>query len=186
MLPYVRHFAAQGESAWLDWLAVLGEESDLGVLMDWVRRPDLGVMRARLLGRFGHPVAIEALLALMQSPDVALAVAAGESFALATGSDVQGARVELPVAADADEFEREFAPKVWLPDLDKARKLWSQRGGTWKEGRRWSRGYEVSGPCSPELVGQVDMQARWEIGVRSALAGNRLVAPPPPDCHGPV
>lgn len=138
-----------------------------------------GPRRCALLGRAGHPDGIEALIAAMTDADPQTAAAAGTAFTRLTGLDIAGQRRTLPVSADADEFEREFADDVWLPDAERARQQWQRLGGQWSAGRRWSRGHEVSATLSSAAQASMDLAARWDFGMRAALAGARLMAPPP-------
>jgi uncharacterized protein (TIGR02270 family) len=178
-LPLLRHVSAQGDAVALRWLAVLGGPEDVPTL----QRAALAIAdpeaRCRLLARFGHPSALNALVRWMAEPDVALAAASGEAFARITGIDLRARREQLPVPADADDFEREMAPLVWLPDADKARAAMDERGAEWMQGTRWCQGQRVDTAPAPEQFSAFDLEARWDIGARAALARRAVCVPPP-------
>lgn len=178
-MPLLRQFAASGELPALHWLAVLGGPEDVPLLQNAAIEMRDGAARCALLARFGHPSALNALLIWMGGSDPALAVAAGEAFTRITGAEVRGERKALPVADDADEFTREMAPEVWFPDVQKARALMERRGAEWAAGTRWCNGLRLDGEVSRELLSQLDLEARWEVAVRAALAGRPVSAPAP-------
>jgi hypothetical protein len=132
-----------------------------------------------LLARHGHPAALPLLLPWMAPEDVALAAAAGEAYTRITGQDVRGERRSLPVAGDADEFERDMAPEVWLPDAKLAQATLERHGNTWAAGLRWGQGRCLDAPLAREVVAQLDLEARWDAAARSALSGRMISAPPP-------
>lgn len=173
-----RQLAEGGDAVGLEHWAAVG---DTALQAPWTNllAATPAPSRCALLARSGHPDAIEALLALMAEPDPAAAAAAGTAFTRLTGLDVEGERRTLPVNADADDFEREFAPDVWLPDAARAQQLWNRHHAQWRGGRRWCRGHEVSATLSTAAQASIDLAARWDFGMRAALAGARLMAPPP-------
>jgi len=180
--PWARDRAqrlAQGGSAGaLQWLAAIGESADLPVLRAAVAGQDGAAPCLELAGRFGHCAMIELLLGAMASDDPAQAAAAALEFARIVGVEVRGQRRTLAVADDADEFEREFAPQVWLPDLAKAGRLWQQNAEKWRAGERWCRGHEIARSLPRSAQPWIDLQAFWDFGARAALAGKRAFAPP--------
>ena len=115
----------------------------------------------------------------MSGTDPALAVAAGEAFTRITGAEVRGERKALPVAEEADEFTREMAGEVWFPDVPKARALMERRSAEWAAGTRWCNGVRLDGEVSREQLTQLDLEARWDVAARAALAGRPVSAPPP-------
>jgi len=173
-----RRLAEQGSPVGLEWLAAVGDADALAVLSVAIEDSSSGPERLALAGRFGHPATIERLLAKMDPGDPALAAAAGDAFARITGTEVRGTRQSLPVGDDADEFAREFAPHVWLPDAAKAQQLWERHGESWRAGQRWCRGCEVSSSLKREAQSKIDMEGFWDFGARAALAGSRAFAPP--------
>jgi hypothetical protein len=163
----------------LRWLAVLGGPEDVPMLQRAALAIEDAEARCRLLARFGHPSALNALVRWMAEPDIALAAASGDAFARITGIDLRARREQMPVPADADEFEREMAPLVWLPDAAKARTVMEDRGAEWMQGTRWCQGQRVDPEPGPDRLPAFDLEARWDIGARAALAGRPVCVPPP-------
>jgi len=170
----------------------LAEDGDLHALGLWAAtaegatlasappQPALdAIQRCKLAARCGHPEGIAMLIAAMADADARLSAAAGTAFTRITGCDVEGERKTLPVSADADDFEREFTADVHLGDDKRAQQRWAQHGEQWRAGRRWNRGHEVSATLSTAAQAAIDLAARWDFGLRAALAGVRLMAPPP-------
>lgn len=178
-MPLLRQLGASGDAVALHWLAVLGSEEDVGVLHEAALVIDDPVARCTLVARFGHPSALNALLRWMTDVDMALAVAAGEAFTRITGVEIRGTRRVLPLPDSADEFAREMAPDVWLPDVPKARALMQRHGADWAAATRWCKGLRVDGELVPDLLAQLDLEARWEVAARAALAGRPVSAPSP-------
>jgi hypothetical protein len=115
----------------------------------------------------------------MAESHVPLAVAARHAFSRMTGEDIRGARQRLPVPDDADDFTRDMAPDVWLPDVAKAQALLAQHGERWAAGGRWCMGHRLDGEVGRDLLPQLDFDARWDVAARAALAGRLISAPPP-------
>lgn len=178
-MPLLRQFAGGGESPALHWLAVLGGQEDAPLLQKAGLEIADGAARCTLLVRFGHPSALHALLLWMNGDDPALAVAAGEAFTRITGVEIRGERKPLPLPEGADEFDREMAPDVWFPDVAKARALMERHGTEWAAGTRWRNGVRLDGEVSREQLIQLDLEARWEVAARAALAGRPVSAPAP-------
>lgn len=172
-----RQLAEAGDALGFAWWAAVGDTAAASWPTLLAARPP--AERCALLARAGHADGIETLLALMEDADPQAAAAAGTAFTRLTGLDVDGSRHTLPVSADADDFEREFANDVWLPDAARARQAWERHGERWRAGRRWCRGHEVSATLSSAAQATIDLAARWDFGMRAALAGARLMAPPP-------
>jgi uncharacterized protein (TIGR02270 family) len=178
-LSALRQLAPQGDAAALHWLAVLGTPEDAPVIQKAALAMPDATARCSLLSRYGHPSALNALVLWMAESDVPLAVAAREAFTRLTGDDIRGARQRMPVPDDADEFTRDMAPDVWMPDVAKARALLAQHGERWASGKRWCAGHRLDGEVTRELLPQLDFDARWDVAVRAALAGRVISAPPP-------
>jgi hypothetical protein len=178
-LKLVRHLAAGGDRLALDWLAVLGTTDDLSLFLRCGRSPALGEDRCQLLARYGHPQVIELALEWMEDEDPLIAEAASEAFERITALDVRGERHTLEVADDSDDFAREFAPDVWLPDSKRARSLWEQNKSRWQSGSRWCRGFDLTSGCPREVLDQLSLESRWEVGARAAMAGKRIIEPAP-------
>ncbi len=178
-MPLLRQVAAGGDAVALHWLAVLGSDEDAPLLQKAALAMDDAATRCALLARYGHPSALNALVRWMDPADVTLAVAAGDAFTRITGADIRGQRTTLPVPEDADEFTREMAPEVWLPDAGKARALMGQHGAEWAGGSRWCKGLRLDGETIGEILTQLDFEARWDAAARAAMEGWRLSAPAP-------
>lgn len=178
-LPVLRASAEGGDAAGLHWLAVLGTADDMTTIQQAALAMDDDGARCALLARFGHPSALNALVRWMESSGMPLAVAACEAFTRLTGLDIRGERRQMTVPDDADEFDREMAPLVWMPDAGKARTLLEQHGQHWSIGLRWCRGQRLDGEVPRELLVRLDLEARWEVAARAALRGQPISAPSP-------
>lgn len=178
-LPLLRSRAASGDAMALHWLTILGGPEDVSVVQKAALQLDDVRQRCALLARFGHPSALNALVRWMAGEDVALAVASGEAFTRITGQDIRGERRQLPVAAAADDFDREMSPDVWLPDMKKATALMERHADTWGAGGRWCQGIRLDGAQSHAALLPLDLEARWDTAARAALAGRAISAPPP-------
>jgi uncharacterized protein (TIGR02270 family) len=177
-LPALRKAAAEGDAVALRWLAVLGCNEDLPLVQRGTLALDDGPARCALLARHGHPTGLNALVRWMDEGDEGTQVAAGEAFELLTGIDVRGERRQVTPPDGADDFAREMAPLAWFPATDKAHAALQQHGSTWAGGQRWRRGLCLDNAPTAEQARTLDMQSRWDIAARVALAGG--AAPPPP------
>ena len=176
--PTLRNFAAEGDTVALRWLATLSAADDLPLVQRGALALASGAERCALLARHGHPGGLNALVRWMQEDDEATAVAAGQAFEQITGIDVRGDRRQLSVPADADDFDREMAPLAWFPDAGKAHTALQQHQANWAAGLRWRRGLCVAQELDAAEIATLDMQARWDMAARVALAGG-AAAPPP-------
>jgi len=179
VLPLLRQRVGEGDAEALSGLAVLGTVDDAPLIRQAVLDMPDGPARCEVLARFGHPMALNALLRWMEPAAPALAEAAGQAFTRITGHDVRGERTQLVAAEGADDFAREMAPDVWLPDAGKARRLLESHGNEWAQGTRWCHGQRLDGPLSGEALRPLDLEARWDAAARAALTGQRISAPPP-------
>lgn len=178
LMPLLRQLVAEGDGVALHWLSVLAEEGDVHSVQKAVlAQLDVG-RRCALLARFGHPSALNALVRWMAPDDVPLAAAAGHAFTRITGVDVRGRRTVMPVADDADDFTRDMAPSVWLPDADKALSVLTQRSAEWSPASHWCQGVCLDGEITPGQLLTLDLDARWDVAARSAMAGRVISAPP--------
>lgn len=180
-VPLLRHQAERGDAVALHWLAVLGGEEDVPLVQQAALALEDASACCRLLARFGHPSGLNALVRWMGDLPASpvRAVAAGEAFQRITGIEVHGERRQLPVADDADEFDREMSPLVWMPDAAKAQTVMEQKGAAWAEGSRWCQGLRLDVEATPSLLATVDLEQRWDMGARAAMVG-RPVCPPQP------
>ncbi|MEC5386805.1 hypothetical protein VVD49_13805 [Uliginosibacterium sp. H3] len=179
VLPALAQLAQRGDLVGWRGLAALGDARCVPLLTSGLQEEIPLALRAPLAARWGHPVAIEHMLAQMRDADPVQAAAAGDAFTRMTGFDVEGRRETPPVAEDTDVFAREFAEDVWLPDIDKAQRFWTQHAERWQAGARWCRGFEITASLPSAAQQQISMQARWDFGARAALSGARIFAPPP-------
>lgn len=178
-MPLLRQMAAEGDVVALHWLAVLGGDEDAALLQRAALAIDDATARGALLARYGNPSALNALVHWMDGADFALAVASRETFTRITGADIRGQRKTLPVPDDADAFTREMAADVWLPDVAKARALMERHSAEWAAGSRWCNGVRVDGEVARDVLTTLDLEARWDVAARAALAGRPVSAPAP-------
>lgn len=178
-LGALRKLADTGDPVALEWLAAVGTEEDLPRIREAAARIEIPEPRFELLARFGHPAVLDDLVQAMSDLDVAVSSAAGEAFIQMTGFDVRAARKTVPVAEDADEFEREFAPLVWVPDAAKAQAHVRQHQAHYRARTKWRCAVDVSPGCTLAALATVDLQARWDACGRAALLGKPLSLPPP-------
>lgn len=171
--------AAAGDAVALHWLAILGSTDDAPVIQKAALAMPDAQARCELLARFGHPSALNALVRWMGGDDVALAHASGEAFTRMTGIEIRGERRRMPVAEGADEFTREMAPDIWMPDVQKARTLMERHGAEWSASQRWCAGRRMDDGVSREQLPALDLEARWDVAARAALVGRPVSAPPP-------
>jgi len=151
-------------------LAILGKPFDLERILGVARAAELGPLRFRVLGTFGHPGVVETLLEAMQSKDPLTAAAAGAAFTKITGADIESdQKVQVPPedGSEPDEFEREFLDEVTLPDPASARAHWEQVKAEFSSGTRWCHGLNLSGAPTPELLVQLDLESRRQACLRS-------------------
>lgn len=174
----VRRLAIMGDEVGLGWRAALCPEDEQDEVLELIAAQPVA-LRAKLAARLGRPQALEAVLGWMADPDPAFAAAAGLAWERMTGLSVQGQRASLPPASDADPLEQEFPTMVWLPDLPRARRQWSDQAERWRAGQRWCRGFDVQTTLSSEAQRAIDPEGRWDFGARAAWAGAPVFAPPP-------
>lgn len=177
----IRRLAESGDPIGIGWLAAVGGPDAAPVLREIFAKPVPAASRARAAARLGHPALIDLVFDDMQSTDALTAASAGEAFMRLTGIDVQGKRTTVPPSDTADEFEREFAADVWLPDVARARAAWDQHNSRWQAGARWCRGCDISSRLAKDDRQRIDLEALTDFGARAALAGERVMPPPPID-----
>jgi uncharacterized protein (TIGR02270 family) len=158
----------------IQFLAILGKPSDLSRILVVAKVNELGPQRFRALGAFGHPGVIETLLEGMKSEDPLTATAAGEAFTKITGADIesdQTAQVPPEDGSEPDEFEEEFLDEVALPNSDSAQAHWQQAKAEFSSGTRWCRGSNLTQSAGREVLGQLDLESRWEACLRGRFEG---------------
>lgn len=177
LLDYCRQVGRQPSPAMLDvlrMLAILGEPSDLELILRIGRESHLGPPRLAVLGAYGHPGVVAYLLSQIRSDDAPAAFAAGQAFTKITGADIESEqRVELPPedGSEPDEFESEFLEEVKLPDPKLAELHWDKVKEQFKKGTRRCRGFDLSQTAGSELLSQLDMESRWEACLRGKYHG---------------
>jgi pSer/pThr/pTyr-binding forkhead associated (FHA) protein len=155
-------------------LAILGQPIDLPRIRRIGQAAGLGPFRYRVLGAFGHPQMMDEILAGLGPEDARRAVAAAAAFTKITGVDIESdERVTLPPedGSEPDEFEREFLEEVKLPDPKLAEQHWNKVKEQFRKGTRWCRGFDFSQTAGPDDLPELDMESRWEAGLRGKYHG---------------
>jgi 3-oxoacyl-[acyl-carrier-protein] synthase-1 len=157
------------EAAALELLAILGGSEDLPLVLTVGRTRDLGPLRYRILGMFGHPNVVDCLLEGIEDPDCRSSCAAGAAFSRVTGCTIDSGRhVEARPerGGDADEFEQHFLDDLVLPDPRLANDFWLAERSRFLTATRWARGLSIQDGASFGGVARLDLQARWESCLR--------------------
>jgi uncharacterized protein (TIGR02270 family) len=155
-------------------LAILGQPQDLPTVLAIGQADWLGPRRLPVLGAYGHPAVVEALLTQVDSPEPRTATAAGAAFTKLTGCDIDSdRRVQLPPedGSEPDEFQKEFLDEVRLPDPERARAHWQNVKGSTYRGTRWCRGFDLSRGAPGDILAQLDLESRWETCLRGKWEG---------------
>jgi HEAT repeat protein len=161
----------------LELLAILGEERDLPVMEGVAAARELGAVRYRVLGAFGHPALVEAILEGLEDPDPVVAGAAAAAFTKLTGQDIGSERyVSAEPRPGAASEEAGGAEPVWqapvrLPDPARARAHWREAGGRFAGSARICRGFDLARGLGVEEFAALDMESRWEVCLRARFAG---------------
>lgn len=172
-----RKFAATPSADHLDlleMLAILGGRDDLPLMTAVGNTVELGPVRFRLLGAFGHPALMDVILTGIADLDAATAAAAGAAFTKMTGQDIDSNdRATLPhvIVDEADEFAAEFAEEVVLPDPERARRYWQEMTDWVTHVPRLCRGYDIGRGLDQNAFAALDMEARWEVMLRCRFTG---------------
>jgi hypothetical protein len=175
----LRWLVSEGDAVALGWLAAVGGPEEDSLVQGALPRLLPPLQQPALLGRCGRPWGLPLLLQWMRGPDPKLAAAALSAYGRLTGEDLRGPRVTPPSGPDADDFEREMAPSVVLPDLAQVDLHHDEHGATLAAGGRWNRGRDIGGAPDAAALKHVDLPSRWDACARAALA-RRPIAPPPP------
>jgi hypothetical protein len=178
VLPRLRRAMPGGDSVVAEWLAVLGQAEDMVTVGAFALGQEPPHARCALLARGGHPRFLPLLTQWLEGDDGVLALEAQAAFTRITGEDIRGERRGLPPADPEDDFDREMAPLVWLPDPARARALLAQHGATWAAAERWCQGRRMEIALADGVLRELDFQCRWDATARAALSGLRLSAPP--------
>ena len=178
-LPVLRQLASAGDSAALQWLAIVTTGEDGGLIVAQLKLIESSQSRCDLLVRFGHPGVLKILRDWMSGDDALLASLSGEAFTRITGFDVRGERIQLPINESADDFDREFSPLIWTTDIHKVDAYMQQNGSRLNGPKRWSRGLSLDGAVTSETMVAMDLKIRWDQLARHRLAGELSSQPEP-------
>jgi uncharacterized protein (TIGR02270 family) len=179
VLPVLHQLASAGDSVALQWLAIVTTGEDGALIVAQLKSIESAQSRCDLLVRFGHPGVLKILRDWMSSDDALLTSLSGEAFTRITGFDVRGERIQAPISESADDFDREFAPLIWTPDIHKVDVYMQQNGSLLNGAKRWSRGLSLEGAEMPETLVAIDLQIRWDQLARHRLAGDQSSQPEP-------
>jgi hypothetical protein len=178
-LKGLRILVGEGDVEALGWLAAVGRPEDDVLVHQAMEQLLPPLDQAALLGRTGRPAGIETLCRWMRGSDMPLAAAAMQAYMRITGEDLRGSRTTPPPREGADEFERDMAAPIWLPDLVRLQAHQDACGQALQNGQRWNRGRELGECPSTETLARIDLPARWDACARAALARQPVAAPPP-------
>ncbi|CAD5373636.1 conserved hypothetical protein [Rubrivivax sp. A210] len=178
VLRGLRFLVQEGDAAALGWLAAVGTPEDDALIAQALPAVLPPLQQAALAGRWAGAPAVNLLAGWMRGSDAALAAAARDAFTRISGEDFRGDRVTPSPKADADDFEREMAPSVWLPDLVRVQAHLDQHGQALRAGARHNRGCALDGLPGAAVLARIDLPARWDAAARAALA-RQPFAPPP-------
>ncbi|MEZ6117695.1 MAG: FHA domain-containing protein [Pirellulaceae bacterium] len=176
LLDYCRGIAAGPDlDRWeaVRLFALLGEPSDLDIVIQILRNPRNKAARFEIARLFGHWAVIEDLIVTMESNQPHDVVRAAEAFSGITGINIDSSeRVALlpEDGSEPDEFEQEFLDRVFLPDLPKAKQFWNQQQASYKKGTRWCCGNNASAGSTSFRV-SLDLRSRWEVTLRDHYHG---------------
>lgn len=134
--------------------------------------PAFGPKRHAIAAAFGHPVMIDYLITEMESDDPATASGAAAAFTRMLGVSVDsGRRATLPppTGHEPDDFEVAFLEEVELPDVSRARELWSRARPRLAQATRVAQGIDVSTGITRETFGLLDMASRRELCLRARV-----------------
>jgi uncharacterized protein (TIGR02270 family) len=177
LLEHCRKLAAKPTPTHYEALllvGILGKPEDLQRILLVGNMVELGPRRFRVLGAYGHPGVVDTLQNGMRSSDPLTAAGAAAAFTKITGSDINsGARVPVPSAGGEGpaDFDNEFLEEVSVPDLQRAQDHWNAVRAQFAKGTRWCQGLNLGQQGLKEVVGQLDLQSRWEASLRGQFEG---------------
>ncbi len=178
VLDYCDSIAQNASPEDLDALllyGILGQPSYLQRILTLGEATELGPDRFRVIGAYGHPATVDALLARMSDADAATAFAAGEAFTRITGIDVDSDRrekLEPEDSSESFETEEEFLEEVALPDAQLAESHWNAVKDQLSQAVRCCRGRVLGDIVNEQMLAGLDMQSRWEACLRGKYYGN--------------
>jgi uncharacterized protein (TIGR02270 family) len=158
----------------LDLLAVLAGPEDVQLMQRIAETAELGPVRYRILGSYGHPDLVDYVFRGMENEDPKVAFAAGAAFTKMTGANIDSLSVAEvpPEGADPDDpVAAEFSEPVTLPDVEAARREWQRLGPAVRGAGRLATGKDVSRALDAATFAALDMQTRYECCLRSRFYG---------------
>jgi uncharacterized protein (TIGR02270 family) len=181
----VRWAAAKGQPEALCFLGVVGDASDLELLIHAVGREEQAAAAIRGLGALGCIQAVPLLLEWMRTET--LAAAAGAAFVRLTGlNDLARRPAERPPVREnelRDKVRQEDAlaldeadEELELPDPDRARAIWEAQAGAFDADGVWQCGRNLGQTLIGPAFGELSLQARRDTYLRAC---SRPGAPPP-------
>ena len=144
-------------------LAVLGKAEDLSQIVAISERLELGTLRFAILGAYGHPQVMPAIMNAIQSQDANDSLAARRAFCKMTG-------VEAPVVEESSIRDTQVDPSAPARiNVDAATKHWLELKRRFPESTRWCRGLDLSHEPSAEILERLDLESRWECCLRGRV-----------------
>ena len=145
----------------LTFLGVLGDRSDLPILLNSIRRPRLTAAALAGLGSLGSIGVVPALLDAMA--DAKLAHAAGRAFVRITGAADIGASTPSPPPEDLTEEEQGTWDESLPPDPAKARAWWEQERGRLSLAARYQSGHDVTKMPLGDRFDEMPLETRLDL-----------------------
>ena len=146
----------------VEFLGILGNAADLGVLRNALAEPSVASVAVRAMAALGRVEAVPLLIDLMS--DDALGTAATAAYRKITGAtDVEAEKPFPPPEIEEGQDEEEALP----PDPEKAARDWAQRAATMTPDSRWQWGIPVPDVGLPEAFGSFTLESRREAYLRA-------------------
>jgi uncharacterized protein (TIGR02270 family) len=174
VLALCRHIASTPSPESYDFLrllAILGHPADLDVISVCGQSAALGPARFAVLGSFGHPSTMNLILEGIADPDAETAAAAGAAFTKMTGREIESDQIAAAGPAQHDEFDREFADQVTLPNPQAAFDHWNSVKAQLAGATRLCAGFDLGRGVSAEKFAEFSMESRWEAYLRGTFEG---------------
>jgi hypothetical protein len=174
VLAMCRHTASTPSPEYfhfLQLLAILGQPADIGAILSCGQNAALGPARFAILGSFGHPSTMDLILRGIADPDPETAVAAGAAFTKMTGREIESDQIAGVGSEQDDEFEREFADEVALPNPQIAIDHWNSVKAQLSGAARLCAGIDLGRGVSAEQFAEFSMESRWEAYLRGSFEG---------------
>jgi hypothetical protein len=160
-----RPSAEAQDEYWL--LAILGDAPTWPRVLEILQTKALGLDRFRLLSAFGYAAAVEELLRVMHAGTPLDGALAADAFFRITG--VRADRPERIPRLEPEAAPDELADEVRVCDPEGASRAWSTLKGKMGD-RRWVRGLDAAALDVDRLPKTIDLEARWGLQVRAAMA----------------